>query len=164
MLTRRELLKTAALLGVAIASFPKNLVFALDESKKSEENAFEESKKAEEKIEKAIKEVFGKSLSDVKEDSRIKLEAPTIAENGMNVPVGVIADIPVENVKSLHIFVDENPYPHISSIDLTSLSGEAVYKTRIRMAKTSYVRGIALLNDGSLIGVKQEVKVTLGGC
>lgn len=153
MLTRRELLKTAALLGVAIASFPKNPAFA-----------FEEGKKTEEKIEKAIKEVFGKSLSDVKEDPRIKLEAPTIAENGMNVPVGVIANIPVEKVKSLHIFVDENPYPHISWIDLTPLSGEALYKTRIRMAKTSYVRGIALLNDGSLLGVKQEVKVTLGGC
>ena len=53
---------------------------------------------------------------------------------------------------------------HISYIELTPLSGKAFFQVPIRMAQSSYVRGIALLKNGSLIGDFKFTKVTVGGC
>lgn len=157
MLDRRDFLK-----GIAIGSLVS--VVGLPNISFEAENSATEDKKGLEKIEKALQKVFGKSLKDVKIDSKVSLSAPTIAENGLHVPVSLSVDYPVEQVKSLHIFVDENPDPHISYLELSELSGKAFFQVPIRMAQSSYVRGIALLSDGSLVGDFKFTKVTVGGC
>ena len=157
MLDRRDFLK-----GIAIGSLVS--VVGLPHISLEAENSATEDKKGLEKIEKALQKVFGKSLKDVKIDSKVSLSAPTIAENGLHVPVSLSVDYPVEQVKSLHIFVDENPDPHISYLELSELSGKAFFQVPIRMAQSSYVRGIALLSDGSLVGDFKFTKVTVGGC
>ncbi len=161
MLDRRELFKlgVGVCLGLGIGSFLEIPSLAIASTPTPQED-----KKGLEAIEKALQKVFGKSLKDVKQDPKVKLSAPTIAENGLHVPISIEADYPVDDVKSLHIFVDENPDPHISYIELTALSGKAFFQVPIRMAKSSYVRGIALLKDGSLVGDFKFTKVTVGGC
>lgn len=161
MLNRRELFKlgTGAWLGLTLAPLIEVPILSLGAPATPQED-----KKGLEKIEKSLQKVFGKSLKDVKQDPKVKLSAPTIAENGLHVPVSVEVDYPIEDIKSLHIFVDENPDPHISYIELTPLSGKAFFQVPIRMAQSSYVRGIALLKDGSLVGDFKFTKVTVGGC
>lgn len=157
MLDRRDFLKGIAILsGVSVIGLPSISFEAT--------NSATEDKKGLEKIEKSLQKVFGKSLKDVKVDSKVMLSAPTIAENGLHVPISLEVDYPVDKIKSLHIFVDENPDPHISYLELTELSGKAFFQVPIRMAQSSYVRGIALMKDGSLIGDFKFTKVTVGGC
>ncbi|MFN3813345.1 MAG: thiosulfate oxidation carrier protein SoxY [Aquificaceae bacterium] len=116
------------------------------------------------KLEEDLQRRLGVSLSQVKESADIKLQAPTIAESGANVPISVESDIPIESVDSLWIFVDNNPSPWIADVKLTPMSGRVYFATRIKMGQTSNVRAILKLKDGSYIMAMKEVKVTVGGC
>ena len=98
-------------------------------------------------------------LSIVDSD-KIKLKAPAIAENGAVVPVSVKTSL--SDVKSISLFIENNPAPLTASFALSELSIPDV-SIRVRMGKTSNV--IALVeSNGKLHKVQQEVKVTIGGC
>jgi len=116
------------------------------------------------KLEEDIQKRLGVSLSQIKESADVKLQAPTIAESGANVPVSVESDIPVEKVDSIWIFVDNNPSPWITDVKLTPMNGKVYFATRIKMGQTSNVRAILKLKDGSYLMATKEVKVTVGGC
>jgi len=122
------------------------------------------AKESEDKVSGVIKTVTGKNPADIKQDARVSLNVPTIAESGANVPVKITVNIPVKDVKSVHVFVDNNPTPHIMGINFSEMSGEAYLEARVRFAKSSAIRGVAILNDGSAIMDQKEVKVTVGGC
>lgn len=98
---------------------------------------------------------------------RLKLEAPTIAENGSVVPIRVDARLPMtssEYVKHVYVIADKNRRPLNAKFTLTPESGSASLATNVRLAATSDVRVIAEMNTGALWEAKQEVKVTVGGC
>jgi sulfur-oxidizing protein SoxY len=116
------------------------------------------------KLEEDIQKRLGVSLSQIKESADVKLQAPTIAESGANVPVSVESDIPVEKVDSIWIFVDNNPSPWVTDVKLTPMNGKVYFATRIKMGQTSNVRAILKLKDGSYLMATKEVKVTVGGC
>lgn len=116
------------------------------------------------KLEEDIQKRLGVSLSQIKESTDVKLQAPTIAESGANVPVSVESDIPVEKVDSIWIFVDNNPIPWVADVKLTPMNGKVYFATRMKMGQTSNVRAILKLKDGSYLMATKEVKVTLGGC
>ena len=116
------------------------------------------------KLEEDIQKRLGVSLSQIKESADVKLQAPTIAESGANVPISVESDIPVEKVDSLWIFVDNNPSPWIADVKFTPMNGKVYFATRIKMGQTSNVRAILKLKDGSFLMAAKEVKVTVGGC
>jgi len=116
------------------------------------------------KLEEDIQKRLGVSFSQIKESADVKLQAPTIAESGANVPVSVESDIPVEKVDSIWIFVDNNPSPWITDVKLTPMNGKVYFATRIKMGQTSNVRAILKLKDGSYLMATKEVKVTVGGC
>jgi sulfur-oxidizing protein SoxY len=100
-------------------------------------------------------------------DGRVKLEAPLIAENGSVVPVTVEADLPMtpqRYVKSIYIISDKNRRPLNARFSLTPDVGKPSISANIRLAETTDVRAVVEMNDGSLYMVKQEVKVTVGGC
>jgi sulfur-oxidizing protein SoxY len=105
----------------------------------------------------------GKALSD----GKIKLDLPTIAENGLVVPLNIEVESPMTDkdyVKALHIFADGNPNPGVASFYFTPMMPKAAAQFRIRLAQTQNIVAIAEMADGSLYTTKKEVKVTIGGC
>jgi sulfur-oxidizing protein SoxY len=105
----------------------------------------------------------GKALSD----GKIKLDLPTIAENGLVVPLNFEVESPMTDkdyVKALHIFADGNPNPGVASFYFTPMMPKAAAQFRIRLAQTQNIVAIAEMADGSLYTTKKEVKVTIGGC
>lgn len=111
-----------------------------------------------------IKKLYGdKPLTQ----GRIKLDLPTIAENGLVVPLNFKVDSPMTDkdyVKAIHFFADGNPNPQIASFYFTPMSPRAEAQIRIRLAQTQNIIAVAEMSDGKLYTAKQEVKVTIGGC
>lgn len=97
---------------------------------------------------------------------KVSISLPEIAENGATVPVGVSVDSPMtadSYVKHIHVFAEGNPSPETISFHMTP-TGKAEVNTRIRLGKTQNVVVAAVMNDGSVLTSKKEVKVTIGGC
>ena len=98
--------------------------------------------------------------NNLEESSKVKLKAPSIAENGAIVPINVSTTL--DNVESIMIFVENNPQPLSSGYQLTSIAQPSI-GTRLKMGKTSNV--MAAVKSGNKIYTStQEVKVTIGGC
>jgi sulfur-oxidizing protein SoxY len=115
--------------------------------------------------EEALKKIVG----DVQPASNGKLtfELPEIAENGNVVPFTITIDSPMnekESVKAVHVLATANPQPSVASFHFTPLSGRASVSSRMRLARTQDVVGVAELSDGKFIMTKRQVKVTIGGC
>jgi sulfur-oxidizing protein SoxY len=123
-----------------------------------------DAKAAPEDIVAEIKKMFGdKKLLD----GKIKLDLPTIAENGLVVPLSFEVESPMtdaDHVKSVTFFAEGNPNPQIASFRFTSLSPKAAASIRIRLAQTQNVVAIAEMSNGDVYIAKKEVKVTIGGC
>ncbi|HHJ64199.1 MAG TPA: thiosulfate oxidation carrier protein SoxY [Aquifex aeolicus] len=151
MISRRELLKLAAVGTIALTLVPGTLGEALAAPKDMS-------------LEEALKEHLGATLSDLKESDLIHIKAPTIAESGANVPVQISANVPVDQVEALYIFADANFNPWVTTVEFSPLNGEVFFATRIKLAKTSKVRAVLKMKDGTLLAAAKEVKVTVGGC
>lgn len=111
-----------------------------------------------------IKKLFGdKPLKD----GRIKLDLPSIAENGLVVPLGFEVESPMtaaDYVKSIHFFAEGNPHPGIASYAFTPMMPRAAGSIRIRLAQTQNIVAVAEMSNGDLYTARKEVKVTIGGC
>ncbi|NPA41492.1 MAG: thiosulfate oxidation carrier protein SoxY [Aquificae bacterium] len=151
MITRRDLFKVAGVGAVALAVAPGAVKPSFGAPKKIS-------------IEDSLKEHLGVGLSALKESNLIHIKAPTIAESGANVPVQVKANIPVDQVQALYIFADANFNPWVTTVEFSPMNGEVFFATRIKLAKTSPVRAVIKMKDGSLLAAAKEVKVTVGGC
>ena len=151
-MNRRNFLKMLAVSGVAVAASP--VVFS------DSHRAYADPKKR--SFEDALKEIT-KGKTPV-ESEKVKLIAPSIAENGAVVPVKVEVKDSIENVKAIHILAEKNFDPWSVSIHLTPANGKPYFATRIRLAKTMNVYAVAEMSDGSFIMAKKPVKVTIGGC
>jgi sulfur-oxidizing protein SoxY len=100
-------------------------------------------------------------------EGKIKLDLPSIAENGLVVPLNVEVESPMSDadyVKALHIFADGNPNPGVASFYFTSMMPKASAQIRLRLASTQSIVAIAEMSDGKLFSARREVKVTIGGC
>jgi sulfur-oxidizing protein SoxY len=119
-----------------------------------------------EPVEAALKRVFGgRPLKDGA--GVIKLDVPLIAENGAVVPVAVEVNAPMtpqSHVKHIYVVADKNRIPIVTRVALTPESGQAYMGANIRLGETGDVRAIVEQSDGTLLQVKREVKVTVGGC
>ena len=149
---RRHLLKGAASLGTLGIALGAGLVpeTALAEWPASAFGAHDQKE--------AIKLAEG---SDAIEMGHVTISAPDIAENGAVVPVTVESDLP--NVVKISLFAEKNPFPLNSEFELSD--GVLPYvSTRIRLAETQHVMGVAKTADGKLYGGKALIKVTIGGC
>ncbi len=111
-----------------------------------------------------IKKMFGdKKLLD----GKIKLDLPTIAENGLVVPLGFEVESPMTDkdyVKAIHFFAEGNPNPLVASFIFTPLSPKAAAALRIRLATTQNIVAVAEMSNGEIYTARKEVKVTIGGC
>ena len=83
------------------------------------------------------------------------------------VPVSVEVQSPMtaqNYVKGIYVIADKNRIPVVTHVALTPEAGAAFMGANIRLGETTDVRAIAEQSDGTLLVVKREVKVTVGGC
>jgi sulfur-oxidizing protein SoxY len=119
-----------------------------------------------ESVDEALKRLFGgKPMKDGA--ASVKLEVPLIAENGAVVPISVSVDSPMtptNYVKHIYVVADKNRIPVVTRVTLAPEAGRAFMGANIRLGESGDVRAIIEQSDGSLLVVKREVKVTVGGC
>jgi sulfur-oxidizing protein SoxY len=112
----------------------------------------------------AIKELTG---GKEMRTGKIKLDAPPLIENGNTVPITVSVDSPMtdaDHVKSIHLFNEKNPQPHVFSATLAPRNGRAQIGTRIKLADTQKIVAIAQTSDGTFWTASAEVIVTIAAC
>ena len=144
LLTRRRVLLTAA--GAGLAS--------LAPAAEATEAAMTE----------AIRQLIGEAPL---EPGKVKLELPSIVENGNTVPLTVSVESPMtdtDHVESIHIFNEKNPQPFVAAVHLGPRAGKAYVATRIRLADSQRIVAIARLSDGSFCSGSADVIVTLAAC
>jgi sulfur-oxidizing protein SoxY len=114
--------------------------------------------------EQAVKKITG----DAKPvEAKILLDMPEIAENGNTVPFTVSVDSPMTDkdyVKAIHVISTANPQPGVATFRFTPQSGKATVASRMRLARTQDVIGLAEISDGKFLITRRPVKVTIGGC
>ncbi len=157
--TRRAMLETLGVLGVAASA-------GLALSRPEPAGAQAQALGGQETVQDGLKRLFGsRALKDGA--GVVKLEIPLIAENGAVVPVAVdVASpmTPANYVRHVYVVADKNRIPIITRISLAPESGQASVATSVRLGETGDVRAIVEQSDGTLLQVKREVKVTVGGC
>jgi len=144
--TRREFLKAAAGVGMAVALAPRPAAATPAT------------------MQEAIRRVVGTARVT---PGRVKLELPPLSENGNTVPLTVSVESAMtaeEHVRAIHLFNEKNPQPDVASFHFGPRAGRARVATRIRLADTQAVTAIAELSDGSFWSASANVVVTLAAC
>lgn len=119
---------------------------------------------APEHVQAEIKKLFGEKPL---RDGKIKIDLPSIAENGLVVPLGFEVESPMTDkdyVKAIHFFAEGNPNPLVAAFYFTPMSPKAAAAIRIRLAQTQKIVAVAELSSGEIYTAAKEVKVTIGGC
>jgi sulfur-oxidizing protein SoxY len=144
-ISRRSVLQTMGV-GLAITAVP-TLAFATAEQ-----------------VQEEFKKAFGGKAA---KEGRIKLDLPTIAENGLVVPLNFEVESPMtekDYVKTVHFFAEGNPNPLVAAFHFTPMVPKAAAQIRIRLAQTQNIVAYAEMSNGEVYSAKKEVKVTIGGC
>lgn len=159
-LTRRTAIRAIGGFGMAVAAASAGLLSALP--------AWAQTGKPEpeEPVGATLQRLFGsRPLTDG--SSVIKFDMPLIAENGASVPITVDASVPMtpqQYAKTIYIIADKNRRPLSARFFFTPDSGQALVGTNLRLGGTTDVRAVVEMNDGRLLMVTRNVKVTVGGC
>jgi sulfur-oxidizing protein SoxY len=98
---------------------------------------------------------------------RVKLDIPTIAENGNSVPISVTVESPMsaaDHVTAIHLIAERNPLPVLASFHLGPRSGKAAVSSRIRLAASQRITAIAVMADGTAWSDGADVVITLAAC
>jgi sulfur-oxidizing protein SoxY len=144
--TRRDALKLVAGGAITVFAAPATVMAAPDH------------------VTAEIKKLFGdKKLLE----GKIKLDLPSIAENGLVVPLNFEVESPMtekDYVKAVHFFAEGNPNPGVAAFEFSPLSPKASAAIRIRLAASQNIVAVAEMSNGDLYTAKKEVKVTIGGC
>ncbi len=97
----------------------------------------------------------------VRFDDRVKVNAPSIAENQRSFPVAIDARA-IGGVKRILIFADLNPIP--LAVDYQPDRAAAYLSTSIKLDQRTPVRGAVQLADGSWLVGGRWVDAAGGGC
>lgn len=98
---------------------------------------------------------------------RVKLDVPSLVDNGNAVPITVTVDSPMtaqHHVTGIAVFNDRNPQRDVLRATLTPRSGRAVVASRIRLATSQQLVAVARLSDGTYWSHAVDVLVTLAAC
>ncbi|MDB5930021.1 MAG: thiosulfate-binding protein SoxY [Polaromonas sp.] len=95
------------------------------------------------------------------ESSEVSIAVPERAENGALVPCSISATLP--GVSRLLILVEKNPVALVAIFHVTGRVKPA-FSTRIKMAQSGDVYGVALMADGRALYARKAVQVTVGSC
>jgi sulfur-oxidizing protein SoxY len=99
-------------------------------------------------------------------DAVVVLDTPKRAEDAAIVPLAIRAQFPQtkdRHIEKIWLIIDNNPSPIAAVFNFTLDSGRADIETRIRVEQYTYVRAVALTNDGKLYMAANYVKAS-GGC
>jgi sulfur-oxidizing protein SoxY len=94
---------------------------------------------------------------------RVKLDIPLLVENGNAVAMTVSVD-GEDKVRSLHVFAERNPLPHVATFHFGPSAGPPRVSTRIRLATSQTVIAVAEMADGRFFQDSIELIVTLAAC
>ena len=159
-ITRRTVLGTLGVLGAAAATGTTTVGAPRRAEAQAPQFGQQES------VQDALKRLFG--ARPMKDGAAlVKLDIPLIAENGAVVPVSVEVQSPMtpqSYVKDIYVIADKNRIPVVTHVALSPEAGQAFMGANIRLGETGDVRAIVEQSDGTLLQVKREVKVTVGGC
>ena len=97
-------------------------------------------------------------------DARVKLDLPVMVENGNSVGMTVSVDAPAGDVRSIDVFAEGNPLPHVLRVHFGPHAGAPRFATRIRLATSQTVIAVAKLADGSCWRDSVDLLVTLAAC
>ena len=97
-------------------------------------------------------------------DARVKLDLPVMVENGNSVGMTVSVAAPAADVRSIDVFAEGNPLPHVVRIRFGPRAGAPRVATRIRLATSQTVIAVAKLGDGSCWRDSVDLLVTLAAC
>lgn len=103
----------------------------------------------------------------VPQTSGLKLDLPSVAEDGSAVPLGIQFTgqlAPEDKLVSLHVFATANPKPEIISFQFLSAQALPDFNTRIRLNESQTVIAVALSEQGHSWISSQTVRVTISGC
>jgi len=156
-MTRRTALGALGALGVVAAG---GLVMGAPTTARAQVLGLNES------VQETMKRLFGdRPIKDG--EAVIKVDFPPIAENGSVVPISVTVESPMtpaSYVRHIYVVADKNRIPVVTRVTLAPEAGRAFMGANIRLGESGDVRAIVEQSDGSLLVVKREVKVTVGGC
>lgn len=116
--------------------------------------------------EEALKRIVG-DVQPATNGKVVTFELPATAENGNMVPFSIAVDSPMtvkDHVRAIHVIATANPQPDVASFRFTALSGRAAVSSRMRLAASQDVIGLAELSDGRFVMTRRPVKVVIGGC
>jgi sulfur-oxidizing protein SoxY len=97
-------------------------------------------------------------------DGRVRLDLPVMVENGNSVGMTVSVDAPVGELRSIDVFAEGNPLPHVARFRFGPRAGAPRVATRIRLATSQTVIAVAKLADGSCWRDSVDLLVTLAAC
>lgn len=98
---------------------------------------------------------------------RVRLDIPTLVENGNSVPVSVQVDSPMSetaHVRRIALFSEKNPQAQVAVFHLGPRNGRAQVGTRMRMADSQQIVALVEFSDGSFQEARVDVIVTLAAC
>lgn len=91
-----------------------------------------------------LKKEFLGARARVQFDARVRVQGPAFAEDPMNVPISVAADLP--GVQRLIVLVDRNPIRKV--LELQPLAAQPAVSFRFKLEQASPVRALAQTSDG----------------
>lgn len=95
------------------------------------------------------------------ESREIVIEAAEITENGAQVPVEIISNLPGN--QTIAVFVEKNPTPLAASLNFANGALPRM-RIQLKMAESSRVRVVIKASDGKIHHASREIRITLGGC
>jgi len=98
---------------------------------------------------------------------RVRLELPSIGENGHSVPMTVRVDSPMieaDYVRRIDLVSEKNPVPLMATFFLGPHMGRAEIESRVRLNGTQRVTAIAQLSDGSFWFDAADIVVNESAC
>lgn len=95
----------------------------------------------------------------------VRLEVAPLVDNGNTVPVSLsVPDLLPQQVVALALFNERNPNPEVMRASFGPRAGTRLLATRMRLATSQALVGVARLADGSCWSQRIEVVVTLSAC
>jgi len=98
---------------------------------------------------------------------RVRLELPTVADDGHSVPIVVRVDSPMSGtdyVRRIDLVSEKNPVPLIATFFLGPETGRAEIESRLRLNGTQRVTALAQLSDGTFWFDASDIVVNEAAC
>ena len=93
--------------------------------------------------------------------NELAITGPARASSGAQVPVTINVD--TDRFVKLYLLIDNNPFQHAATFELSKATQTTEISTRIRMEVDSHVRAVAETADGELFMSKVAIRAS-GGC